>query len=167
MRRPDQACTYQEPVGFDDLILEWCFVRPKEETFRLLGAPLAEAGLRFTEADDSFNQLTLRYSGKAVDLEIEVARMDNFIYVLACRKGAFNSPGYTDAGGSPIRVHYQQALRTLGKDPSTLTATIRLMNGTSGPFYENALSAISMSIKENWAEIEARQETVFSSPQKK
>ncbi|MFP5440008.1 MAG: hypothetical protein ACLGHJ_00825 [Gammaproteobacteria bacterium] len=139
----------------------------KEETLQLLGDPLAEGGLRFCAANDAYGQLTLRYSGKAVDLEIEIARTDNFIYVLACRKGAFNSPGYTDIDGSPIRVHYQQALRTLGKDPSLLIAIIRLMNGTSGPFYENALSAISMSIKENWAEIEARQETVFSSPQKK
>lgn len=134
----------------------------KEEALRLLGAPLAETGLRFTEADDSFNQLTLRFSGKGVDLEIEVVRADNFIYVLACRKGALNSPGYTDVAGDPIRVHYQQALQTLGKDPSLLTATIRLMNGTSGPFYENALSAISASIRDNWAGIEALKEKVFS-----
>lgn len=139
----------------------------KEETLQLLGDPLAEAGLRFCAANDAYGQLTLRFSGKEVDLEIEVARMDNFIYVLACRKGSFNSPGYTDADGSPIRVHYQHALRTLGKDPSLLTATIRLMNGTSGPFYENALSAISTSIRNNWAEIETMQETVFSSPREK
>lgn len=134
----------------------------KEDTLIQLEAPLAGAGLRYVSASDSFNQLTLRFSGREVDLEIEVSRQENFIYVLACRKDPSNTPGYTDQDGNPIRVHYQQALRTLGKDSSPLTATIRLMNGTSGPFYENALSAISASIVENWTEIEAMKEKIFA-----
>lgn len=134
----------------------------KEESLLRLGSSLAGVGLQFCEAADLFNQLTLRFSGREVDLEIEVSRQENFIYVLACRKDTSNTPGYTDQDGNPIRVHYQQALRTLGKDPSPLTATIRLMNGTSGPFYENALSAISASIVENWPEIEAMKEKIFA-----
>ncbi len=105
--------------------------------------------------------ISLGYFGQPISLEIQVDKMDFFIYALVFRGGEGLIPkGYNNGSNQRQKAHLQEVIKELRLGTEDIT---RQLQGLGGDYKncDEMASLLAGLVKTYWANIAARHQEVF------